>query len=86
MDRFKTNNVSYTHTDSLHIEKEHWDVLNRAGLVGDNICQGESDYKETGIIYGLFFAPKVKYCSTTDEQSNIEEVKFLNYSQIHKDY
>ena len=31
---FDTNDVDYTDTDSLHIENEHWDELDKAGLVG----------------------------------------------------
>ena len=30
---FSTNDVSYTDTDSLHIESEHWDKLDKTGLM-----------------------------------------------------
>ena len=42
---FFNSNIYYTDTDSLYIEKKYWDVLDRANLVGDNICQGKNDYK-----------------------------------------
>ena len=33
---FYSNDVHYTDTDSLYIEKKHWDNLHKAGLVGKN--------------------------------------------------
>ena len=71
----KNNNVYYTDTDSLYIEKKNWDVLNKAELVGENLCQGKNDLKNGGIFYGLFLAPKIKYCLTIDEYGIIEEHK-----------
>ena len=58
---FYTNDVYYTDMDSLYIENKHWDKLNEAGLVGKNQLQGKNDYKDGGIFYGLFLAPKMKY-------------------------
>ena len=58
IDRFYTNNVYYTDTDSLYIENKHWDKLKKAGLVGKELLQGKNDYKDGGIFYGLFLAPK----------------------------
>ena len=54
INRFYTNSVYYTDTHSLYIEKKYWDVLDKAGLVGDNSCQGKNDYKSGGIFYGFF--------------------------------
>ena len=31
---FYTNDLYYEDTDSMHIENQHWDQLNKAGLVG----------------------------------------------------
>ena len=59
---FYINNIYYTDTDSLYIEKKYWDVLDKANLVGDNLCQGKNDYKTGGIFYGLYLASKVKFC------------------------
>ena len=55
---FYANDVFYTDTDSLYIENKHWDQLDKAGLVGKNLLEGKYDFKEGGIFYGLFLAPK----------------------------
>ena len=47
----------------------------KANLVGDNLCQGENDYKTGGIFYGLFLAPENKYCFTIDDYGIIQEHK-----------
>ena len=60
IDGFYTNDVFYTDTDSLYIANKHWDKLNKAGIVGINLLQGKNDYKDGGIFYGLFLAPKIK--------------------------
>ena len=57
---FYTNDVYYTYTSSLYIENKHWDKLDKAGLVGKGLLQGKIDYKDGGIFYGLFLAPKIK--------------------------
>ena len=44
---FYKNNICYTDTDSIYKEKNFWDVLDKANLVGENLCQGKNDY-ETG--------------------------------------
>ena len=72
---FYTNDVYYTDTDSLYIENKHWEKLDKAGLVGKNRLQGKNDYKERGIWYGLFLAPKIKYCLTINKYGVIDEHK-----------
>ena len=67
IDGFDSNDVYYTDTDSLYIESKHWDKLNKAGLVGKNLLQGKNDYGHGGIFYGLFLAPKIKYCLTINK-------------------
>ena len=37
---FYNNNLFYSDTDSLYIEKKYWDVLDEAKLVGEELCQG----------------------------------------------
>ena len=64
IDGFYTNDVFYTDSDSLYNEGKHWNILDKAGLVGKNSLQGKCDYKDGGIVYRLFLAPKLKYCST----------------------
>ena len=80
---FYTNDVYYTDTDSLYIENKHWDKLSRAGLVGKNLLQGKNDYKDGGIFYGLFLAPKIKYCLTINKYGVIDEHKtFKGFSNV----
>ena len=59
---FYTNDVYYTDTDSLYIENKHWDKLDKARLVGKNLLQRKNEYKDGGVFYGLFLAPKIKQC------------------------
>ena len=80
---FYTNDVYYTDTDSLYIENKHWDKLEKAGLVGKNLLQGKNDYKDGGIFYGLFSAPKIKYCLTINKYGVIDEHKtFKGFSNV----
>ena len=50
------------------------DVLDRANLV-EELCQGKNDYKTGGIYYGLFLAPKIKYCLTINDFGIVEDHK-----------
>ena len=81
---FYTNDVYYTDTDSLYIENKHWDKLDKTGLVGKGLLQGKIDYKDGGIFYGLFLAPKIKYSLTLNKYGVIDEHKtlkgFTNFS------
>ena len=61
----------------MYIEKKYWDVLDKANLVGEELCKGKNDYKTGGIFYGLFLAPKIKYCLTIDDYGIIKENKTL---------
>ena len=72
---FLNNNIYYTDCDSLYIEKKYWDVLDKANLVGEGLCEGKNDYKTGGIFYGLFLAPKIKCCLTIDVYGIIKEHK-----------
>ena len=83
IDGFYTNDVYYTDTDSLYIENKHWDKLDKAGLVGKNLLQGKNDYKELGIFYGLFLAPKINYCLTINKYGVIDEHKtFKGFTNV----
>ena len=82
IDGFYTNNVYNTDTDSLYIEKKSWDVLDKAGLVGDDLCQGRNDYKSGSIFYGLFLASMIKYCLTIDNYGIIQEHKTFEDSML----
>ena len=54
--------TEYGDIDSLYIENKHWEKLDKVGLVGKNLLQGKNDYKDGGFWFGLFLAPKIKYC------------------------
>ena len=58
----------------MYIEKKHWDILDKANLVGEELCYSKNDYKTGGILYGLILAPK-KYCLTIDNYGIIQEHK-----------
>ena len=70
---FYNNSICYGDTDSFYIEKKFWDVLDKAGLMGDNLCQGKSDYKSGGIFYYLLFGSKTEYCLTIDKLKIVHE-------------
>ena len=44
-------------------------------MVGKNLLQGKNVYKDGGIFYGLFSAPKIKYCLTINKLGFIDEHK-----------
>ena len=77
LDGFFTNDVYYTDTDSLYIKNKHRDKLEKAGLIGKTLLQGKNDYKGGGIFYGLFLAPKIKYCLTINKYGVIDEHKIF---------
>ena len=49
--------------------------MDKARLVGSNLCQGKNEFTSGGVLKGLFLAPKMKYCLTVDKSSVIEEHK-----------
>ena len=78
-----TNDVYYTDTDSLYNKNEHWNKLDKAGLAGKNLLQGKNDHRDGGIFYGLFLAPKIKYCLTIDIYCIIQEHKtFKEFTNV----
>ena len=72
-----TNDVYYGDAERLYIKGKHWDKLDRAGLVEKNLLQSKNHYKDGGIFYGLFLAPKMKYCLTIYKYGVIDEHKTL---------
>ena len=40
----------------MYIERKYWDVLDKAKLVGEELCQGKKNYKSGGVFYSLFLA------------------------------
>ena len=53
--------------------------------MGKNLQQGKNDCTDGGLFYGLFLAPKIKYCLTINEYDVIDEQKpfkvFTNVSE-----
>ena len=47
-------------------------MLDKANLVGKNLCQGKIDYDTGGNFYGLFLAP-LKDCLTINEIGVIQQ-------------
>ena len=79
---FYTNDVFNTDTDSLYIENKHCDKLESVGLLGENLLQGKNDYKDRGIFYGLFLAPK-KNCLIINKYGIISEKKcFKGFTNV----
>ena len=86
IDGFYSNDVYFTDTDSLYIECKHWNKLNKAGLVGKNRLQGKNDYKDGGIFYGLYLAPKIKCSLTITKYGVIDEHKtFKGFTNVSID-
>ena len=50
-------------------------MLDKANLVGERLCRGKTDYKTGGTFYGLFLAPKIKFCLTIDDYKIVQEHK-----------
>ena len=50
-------------------------MLNKAKLVGEELCQGKNDYKKGGVFYRLFLAPKIKYCLSKNLYGFVQEHK-----------
>ena len=63
---FYNRSILYTDTDSLYIEKNCWDVLDKATLLGDFLGQGKNDYKSGGVFFWFVF--------------NTENQNFFNFS------
>ena len=57
------------------LRKKYWDVLDKANLVGEGLCEGKNDYKTGSIFYGLFLAHNIKCCLTIDDYGIIKEQK-----------
>ena len=80
---FYTNDIYYGDTDSIDLEKKHWEYLDKVGLVGEALLQGKNNYEDGGIFYGLFLAPKIKYCLTINELGVIEKHKtFKGFTNV----
>ena len=50
----------------MYVEKNNWDVLDKANLVGKKLCQDKNDYESGCVFNGLFLASKIKSVLTTN--------------------
>ena len=83
IDGFYTIDLYYENTDSNYIENKHWDKLDETGLVREFRLQGKNNNKDGGIWYGLFLAPKTKYCLTLSKTGIIDEHKtFKGFTNV----
>ena len=59
--------------------------MKKTGLVGKALLQSRKDYKDGGMFYGLFVAPKIENCLTINKYGVIDEHKtskgFTNVSE-----
>ena len=75
INRFNNNSIYYGDTDSLYIEKNYWDVLDKENLVGEDVCHGKIDLQSGFIVYSLLLALKIEYALTKNEYGVIQENK-----------
>ena len=61
-DAFCSNDLEYGDTDSVYVENKHWDNLGKTGLLGKDLPQDKKDYRDGGLVHGLFLTPKIKFC------------------------
>ena len=73
LDRFKNHKKYYSHTDSVYIHKNDYNTLKEKSLIGKDLCQSKNDYGDAGIVYGLFLAPKIKYCFVIDDNGLLQQ-------------
>ena len=59
----------------MYIEKQYWDVLDKANLVGNYLCQSKNDYETGDTFYGLLLAPKTEYVLIINEVGIVQEHK-----------
>ena len=55
---FHNINVYYTDTDSLYIESNYWNRLNKAKFIGGDLCQGKMNVEVTNFYPMEYFLLK----------------------------
>ena len=83
LDGFKNNKIYYGDKDSVYIHKNDYNMLIEKGLISKGLFQSKNDYGENaGLVYGLFSAPKVKYCIVIDENCILfQKTTFKGFNQ-----
>ena len=83
LDGFKNNKIYYGDTDIVDIHNKDYEILKTEGLVGKDLYQSKNDYGTGGILFGLFLAPKIKYCIVVDENGILsQKTTFKGYDQF----
>ena len=79
---FKDNKSYYGDTDSIYIHNNDYEKSKTKGLIGKDLYQSKNDYGKRAILYGLFLAPKIKYCIVFDENGILSlKTTFKGYDQ-----
>ena len=73
LDGFKIYKIFYSDTDSVYIHKNYYNILKEKKLIGKNLFQSKNDYGDAGIVYGLFLAPKIKFCILIDDDGLLQK-------------
>ena len=98
LDGFTNNKIYYGDTDRVYIHKNDYTTLIERRLVGKDLFQSKNDYGgNAGTVYGLFLAPKVKYCIVIDKNGiiiqkttfkginqNINNIPFKNFLDLER--
>ena len=66
----------------MYIANKYWEKPDKAVLVGKNQLPGKNNYKEGTFWYGLFLAPKIRYCLTMNKFGVFDEHKTLTDLQM----
>ena len=62
-----------TETPTESIYTKIIEILKTRGLIGKELFQSKNDDGNSGILYGLFLAPKIKYCTVIDENDVLSQ-------------
>ena len=82
LDGFKNKKIYYGCTDSIYTNNNDYEILKTKGLIGKDLCQSKNDYGKGGTLYGLFLAPKNKYCIVMNENGILsQKTTFKGYDQ-----
>ena len=73
LDGFKNTNVFYGDTDSIYIHKTDSEILKTKGLIGKDFFQSKNNYGNSGILNGLFSAPKTEYSIVIHEKGVLSQ-------------
>ena len=83
--RFYNISIYYGDSDSMYIHKKYWSDLVDNGFVGKSLGLGKNDYRNSGIFYAWFLAPKIKYCLVIDSFCVILVKRtFTGYGEEHR--